>query len=546
MFNAVWLVLFAGIALLLGYRFYGRFVERRLGVDPQRETPAHTLRDGVDYIPTKAPVVLGHHFASIAGASPIIGPITAAVFGWAPVVLWILVGGIFMGAVHDFTSLVASLRHQGRSLGAIIEERVGRDGKRLFLLFSFFALILVISAFLIIVAKTFSEDPSAGSSSILFIVLAVFFGIFMRKTNVSLGVATIVGVALLFICIKLGLMFPVQLSYKTWLYFLVAYVFVAATSPIWILLQPRDYLNSFLLYALMGGAFIGIVIARPNIQLEAFTGMNQNIGLLFPILFVTVACGAISGFHCLVASGTTAKQLDSEKDAKLVGYGGMLIECSLAILAIITAAMLVKADYNTLFERGPVVLFSEGVGSFLAHLGFAQATGTTFAALAVSAFALTSLDTATRLCRFCFQEYFSPKTNESPNVLFTNRFVGTAITVIVGASLAFTAQSGQLGLLWPLFGSANQLLAALALMAGSIWLSARGIRYGFLFIPMLFMFAVTITALVLLVVKTYSEGNYILTVFAFGMIIVAVRLLVLAFKRFGFKRQPRIDPAAAE
>lgn len=544
MINAVWILLFSGVALLLGYRFYGRFVEKRLGVDPERKTPAHTMRDGVDYVPAKAPVLLGHHFASIAGASPIIGPITAAVFGWVPVVLWIVVGGIFMGAVHDMSSLVISLRHQGRTIGEVIDERVGRDGKKLFLAFSFFALILVISAFLIIVAGLFEQAPNVGSSSMLFIMLAVLFGLFMRRTNVSLGVATIFGVGLLFLCIKLGMMMPIQLSYKAWLSILVVYVFIAATSPVWILLQPRDYLNSFLLYALMGGAFIGILFARPEIHLEAFSSPNQNIGLLFPMLFVTVACGAISGFHCLVASGTTSKQLDSEKDAKLIGFGGMLIECFLAILAIITAGVLIKADYNALVSN-PVVLFSQGIGSFLSHLGMSQAAGTTFAALAVSAFALTSLDTATRLCRFCFQEYFSPKSNEKPNILFTNRYISTAITVAIGSSLAFTSTSG-LGLLWPLFGSANQLLAALALLAASIWLAAKGIRYGFVFVPMLFMFAVTITALVFLVRQTFLDGNYLLAVFGIGLLVVAIRLLILAFKRFGFKRQPRIDSVSVD
>lgn len=540
--NAIWLVVIAVIAFLLGYRFYGSFVARRLGVDPSRKTPAHTQTDGIDYVPAKAPVLLGHHFASIAGAAPIIGPVTAAVFGWVPVILWILIGGIFMGAVHDFSSLVASVRHQGRSLGEVINERIGRDGKRLFLAFSFFALILVISAFLIIVAKTFESNPSAGTASILFIALAVLFGLFMRRTNAPLGISSVVGVVLLFLCVYLGLVLPLNLSFNVWLALLIVYVFVAATAPVWILLQPRDYLNSFLLYALLIAAFIGIIFARPTIQLEAFAGMKQDIGYLFPILFVTVACGAISGFHSLVASGTTSKQLNSEKDAKLIGYGGMLIESLLAVLAIITAAVLVRADYAVIIEKGPVVLFSEGIGNFLSHLGIEQNTGKTFAALAVSAFALTSLDTATRLSRFSFQEFFSPKTGEKPGILFTNRFIGTAITVFIGAALAY---SGKWELLWPLFGSANQLLAAIALLAISVWLAARGIKYGFTLLPMIFMFAVTITALIFLIVKTITQGEYILTVFAVGLLVVAVLLLILAFKRFGFRRQPKIESPTA-
>ncbi len=539
MFNAVWIVVVSIIALLLGYRYYGDFVSKRLGVDPSRKTPAHTHYDGIDYVPAKKQVLLGHHFASIAGASPIIGPITAAVFGWVPVVLWILIGGIFMGAVHDFSSLMASIRHQGRSIGEVIEERIGKDGKRLFLAFSFSALLLVVSAFLIIVAKTFVDTPSAGSSSILFIFLAVLFGLFMKRSNASLGIASLFGVVLLFVCIYLGLKFPVSLSFEMWLVLMLIYIFIASTLPVWVLLQPRDYLNSFLLYALMIGAFIGILFARPTVHLEAYTSFDQDLGLLFPLLFVTVACGAVSGFHSLIASGTTAKQLDSEKDAKLISFGAMLIECSLAVLAILTAAVITKSAYGNLIAKGPVVLFSEGVGSFMSHIGIQQETGKTFAALAVSAFALTSLDTATRLCRFCFQEFFSPDKEQKAGVLFSNRFIGTGVTVGLGAALAF---SGQWELLWPLFGSANQLLAALALLAASIWLAGRGIRFGFTFIPMIFMFSVTLTALVFLIARTFMQGQYVLTLFGIGLLVVAVMLLVLAYKRFGFKRDLSLEP----
>ncbi len=533
MFNGVWLLIVAFITLGLGYRYYGNFVSRRLGIDPSRETPAHTKKDGVDYVPAKAPVLLGHHFASIAGASPIIGPIAAAQFGWLPVVLWILIGGIFMGAVHDFASLVASVRHQGRSIGEVIEERIGRDGKRLFLIFSFFALILVVSAFLIIVAGTFVREPSAGTSSILFILLAIVFGTVIQSNKVNLIAASVIGVVLLFLCVWLGLQFPIELSFNTWLTILVFYVFIAATTPVWILLQPRDYLNSYLLYFLMAGGLIGAFIARPVVKLEAYTAFNQEIGLLFPILFVTVACGAISGFHSLVASGTTSKQLSSEKDAKVVGYGGMLMESSLSVLAILTAAVLTASQYNT-FEN-PVVLFSNGVGGFLSHIGLEKATGTTFAALAVSAFALTSLDTATRLCRFSFQEFFSPKSGEKPGLLNTNRFIGTAFTVAVGGSLAF---SGKWSLIWPLFGSANQLLAALALLAVTVWLASRGIKNGFTMLPMIFMFAVTLTALVFLLYKYISESQILLAILSFALIIVAVTLIYLAFRRFGFRKAP--------
>jgi carbon starvation protein len=527
--NAVWLVIGAVIVFVLAYIFYGNFVAKRLGIDPERKTPAHTCYDGMDYVPTRAPILLGHHFASIAGASPIIGPITAAVFGWVPVLLWLVAGGIFMGAVHDFASLVASVRHQGLSIGEVIEKRIGRKGKQLFLVFSFFTLVLVISSFLIIIAKTFVESPSSGTPSLLFIVLAVGFGWFNRKFSKALLLTSTVGVILVFFCVYLGLVFPLKLSFDVWILILLVYIFIAATAPVWILLQPRGYLNSFLLYALIFAGLLGIMFVRPVIKLEAFTGFNQDIGYLFPILFVTVACGAISGFHSLIASGTTSKQLNSEKDAKLIGYGGMLIESALGVLALVTAAILTKSDYKNLMLSGPITLFSEEIGNFMTSFGFTLSTGKTFAALAVSAFALTTLDTATRICRYTFQEFFRPKiTGESPNLLYKNRYIGTFISVVVAAVLAY---SGKWELLWPLFGSANQMLAAIALLAVSVWLAVRGIKNGFTLIPMFFMFAITITALVVIIWKTLFQKQFVLTLFGITLLIVVILLIILAFKR---------------
>ena len=539
MINALWILLIALVCLILGYRFYGKFIGKHLGIDSERQTPAHTMRDGVDYVPAKAPVLLGHHFASIAGAAPIIGPIVAAVYGWFPVVLWIVIGGIFMGAVHDFSSLVASVRHQGKSIGEVIEDRVGHGGKLLFLVFSFFALILVISAFTIIVANTFVRVPEAATASILFILLALLFGFGVYRRNIPLGISTIIGVVLLFLCVYLGLAFPLQLSFQVWMVVLLVYIFCASVTPVWILLQPRDYLNSFLLYFMIIGALIGIFIARPSLQLEHYTAFNQNIGYLFPILFVTVACGAISGFHSLVASGTTAKQLNNEKDAKLVGYGSMLIESLLAVVALITAAMITRAKYQTFFpEPGPVALFAEGVGSFLSKLGMPLEAGISFTALAVSAFALTSLDTATRLARFSFQEFFAPKKGENPSILATNRFIGTTIVVIIAGALSY---SGKWQAIWPLFGSANQLLAAIALLAVSVWLASRGRKNAFTKYPMIFMFAVTLTALVIILINNISKGNYVLSVFGFLLLAVAVILGFLASKKLFGKESATIS-----
>jgi len=543
MVNAVWLVIGAVTVFVLAYIFYGNFVAKRLGIDPERKTPAHTCYDGIDYVPTRAPILLGHHFASIAGASPIIGPITAAVFGWVPVLLWLVVGGIFMGAVHDFASLVASVRHQGLSIGEVIEKRIGREGKRLFLVFSFFTLVLVISAFMIIITKTFIESPASGTSSLLFIILAVGFGWFNRKYSSALLLTSTIGVILLFFCVYLGLVFPLQLSFNTWILILLVYIFIAATAPVWILLQPRDYLNSFLLYALIIAGLFGIVFVRPTIKLEAFTGFNQDIGYLFPILFVTVACGAISGFHSLVASGTTSKQLNSEKDAKSIGYGGMLIESALGVLAIITAAILTKSDYQNLMASGPVTLFSEEIGNFMTSFGFQLSTGKTFAALAVSAFALTTLDTATRICRYTFQEFFRPKTaKESLSLLCKNRYIGTFISVVVAAVFAY---SGKWELLWPLFGSANQMLAAIALLAISVWLSVRGIKNGFTLIPMFFMFAITISALVIIIWKTLFQNQFVLMICGIALLIVVILFIILAFKQvFMLKKQEHLQSNA--
>ncbi|RKY89707.1 carbon starvation protein A [candidate division KSB1 bacterium] len=527
--NVLWILVISLILLILGYRFYGKFISKSIGVDSERKTPAHTMRDGVDYVPAKTPVLLGHHFASIAGAAPIIGPVTAAVYGWFPVLLWVVFGGIFLGAVHDFSSLLASVRHQGRSIGEVIEERVGHTGKLLFLVFSFFALILVVSAFTIIVAKTFVKVPEAATSSALFILLALLFGLSVYRKVLPLSISTIIGVILLFLCVYIGLLIPIKLSFQLWVIILLIYIFFASVTPVWILLQPRDYLNSFLLYTMIIGALIGIFISRPSVHLDGYTAFHQNIGYLFPILFVTVACGAISGFHSLVASGTTAKQLNNEKDARVIGYGAMLIESLLAVIALITAAIITREKYHSFFpDPGPVALFAEGVGGFLSKIGFPLQAGISFTALAVSAFALTSLDTATRLARFSFQEFFIPRKGEKPSILCTNRFIGTIVVVIISGALAY---SGKWQAIWPLFGSANQLLAAIALLAVSVWLASMGKRNFYTKYPMVFMFAVTLTALVIIFFKNISTGNYILSFLAVLLLAVAIILGYLSSKK---------------
>ncbi len=529
--NGIELVLIALVMYIAAYKLYGGFITKRLEVNNTKETPSHTMYDGIDYVPAKTPVLLGHHFASIAGAGPIVGPVIAAGFGWIPVYLWVVFGAIFIGGVHDYASIVASVRHQSKSIGYVIQQYIGISGKKLFLIFAWATLILVIAVFTIIVADTFTHIPSAGTSSILFMILAVFFGIAIYRLKVPLWIATLVGVTLLFLSIPAGNLFPIQLSAFSWQLLLFGYIFLASTVPVWILLQPRDYLNSFFLYSLMIGGLVGVFFARPDINIPAFSNFYlDKVGYLFPALFVTVACGAISGFHSLVGSGTTAKQLDKETDGRIVGYGGMLIEGLLAVLSLISVASMVNKEFiDILVTKGPVPAFSLGVARFLSaipYLNISINTGQTFSALAVSAFALTSLDTATRLARFMFQEYFEADKDSNQHSILRNRFVSTAITVAVGAALTF---SGQTMSIWPVFGSANQLLAALALLALTVWVANLKKNNVFIMIPMIFMFAVTLTALGMLIYTNFIALNYTLAIISILLFILAVMLGVKAY-----------------
>lgn len=519
--NSLTLLLISAIILFIGYVCYGGYLAKKWGVDDTRKTPAHTKYDGVDYVPAKSPVLLGHHFASIAGAGPIVGPIQAAIFGWIPVALWVLIGSIFFGGVQDFGSLFASIRHEGKSIGEIIESNMGKKGKKLFALFAWLTLVLVVAAFANIVADNFVSTPQAASASIFFIVLAILFGIAVYRFKMPLIPASVVGVLMLFGCIYLGFLFPIALSKQTWIILLMIYIFIASVTPVWILLQPRDYLNSYLLYAMIIGALLGIVILRPEIQMDGFIGFNVGGQYLFPVLFVTVACGAISGFHSLVGSGTSSKQLYKESDAKKIGYGAMLIEGLLAIVALITVAYISNKQFGSLLGNGgPVNVFSEGIANFMASFGIPFGIGKTFTSLAISAFALTSLDTATRLGRFIFQEFFDTnglnnKEATKANPL-SNMYVSTTITVVCSGLLAVMGYEK----IWPILGSANQLLAAIALMAIAIWLANSNKSFKEFIIPIIFMFIVTIVSLCFNI-KANIGVNY-------ALVIIAVLLLVLA------------------
>lgn len=526
------LLLISAIILLLAYRVYGKFVYNKFGLSDARKAPSHTHRDGIDYEPSKPIVVLGHHFASIAGAGPIVGPIIAVTFGWIPAVIWILVGGIFFGAVHDLGSMAASLRTEGKSIGVIIRNQIGVKGKQLFVIFSFSTLILVIGVFSDIIAKTFVANPGVASASILFIFLAVVFGFVNRwvgNKNVAFIAITILGVVLMYYFVYLGTQLPLQLDYRVWVGLLLVYAFIASVTPVSLLLQPRDYLNSYLLYGMMIAAVAGVIVADPEIKMSTEVQISsESLGYVFPVLFVTIACGAISGFHSLVASGTTSKQLDKESDAKIVGFGGMLIESFLAIISVGAVIILSRTEYlDRLTVEGPVALFSTGLGGMIASLGLSETFAIGFVALTVSAFALTTLDTCTRLARFTLQEYFEDMPQPAAQVLAKNRYLSTTIVVVLSILLL---GSGEFSLLWPIFGSANQLLAALALLTIGVWLIKKNISATFVTIPMFFMFTVTLASLGLFAWKNYQEAGYILAGIAASLFVLAIALIVLAIQ----------------
>ena len=552
--NAALFLVVGIVVLVCGYVFYGRWLANKWGVDNSKVTPAHELEDGKDYCPAKAPVLMGHHFSSIAGAGPINGPIQAAVFGWVPVMLWILIGGIFFGGVHDFGALFASIRHKGESIGEVISDAIGTRAKRLFIIFAYLTLILVVAAFASIVSNTFkatyvdgmvdkvasAANASTAIISILFILMAIVFGFFVYRRNAPLGVSTVIGVVGIVVCMVVGLNWhPLYLNGTTWMIIVGIYILIASVTPVWILLQPRDYLSSFLLYGMMLLAVVGIIGCHPTVDMPAFTGWYDNLaptgnslGFLFPALFVTIACGAVSGFHSLVGSGTTAKQLNQEKDAKPIAYGGMLIECALALISVCAVAY-IWTEYSSGTTVTPTVVFATGLASMFSKLFGAGTYNAVYSmlVLAVSAFCLTSLDTATRLARYMFQEFFlnpgeSLKDLSGWKKVVTNPYVATLITVVLGIALGMTGYSK----IWALFGAANQLLAALGLLAVCCWLGKIGRNNKMFYVPMFFMLVVTLTSLYFTIRSQFkgilAGGEGVVWFYVRG--IVAVLLVVLA------------------
>ena len=546
--NGLTMMILAVVVLGGAYLVYGRYLAKKWGINPDSKTPAYEMEDGVDYVPADTNVVFGHQFASIAGAGPINGPIQAAMFGWLPVMLWILLGGVFFGAVQDFASMYASVKNKGRSIGYIIELYIGKLGKRLFLLFTWLFSILVVAAFADIVAGTFNGFDANGATvtangavattSLLFIVFAVGLGFYLKYTRFPKMLNTLFAIALLVLAVGLGLVFPIYVPQSAWLIFVFIYVIIACVTPVWALLQPRDYLNSYLLIAMIVGSVLGICVYNPSMNLPSFTAFkltaaNGSVSYLFPALFVTIACGAVSGFHSLVASGTASKQIKNEKNMLPVSFGAMLLESLLAITALIAAGFV--ATQEELPAGTPPQLFAQAISIFLTSLGLPESVCYTLITLAISAFALTSLDSVARVGRIAFQEFFTddsiaPEDQSPLNKVLTNKYFATILTLVLCYALSRAGYAS----IWPLFGSANQLLSALALIACAVFLKKTKRQGAMLWGPMVIMLGVTFTALALKITELVTAlsgqfvfGNALQLVFAVLLLILGV---IVAFE----------------
>ena len=568
--NGILMMVIAIVVLGGAYLLYGRYLQNKWGIDPNAKTPAYELQDGVDYVPADTNVVFGHQFASIAGAGPINGPIQAAVFGWLPVLLWLLVGGVFFGAVQDFASMYASVKNKGRTIGYIIEEYIGKLGKKLFLLFCWLFCILVVAAFADVVAGTFngftvpevagqavekiSANGAVAMTSILFIFEAVALGMILKYAKLNKWVNTVIAIAMLVVAVVIGLNFPVYLTRETWHLFIFAYIFIASVVPVWALLQPRDYLNSYLLIFMIVGAVVGIFVSNPSCNLQAFTSFNVDGQYMFPILFVTIACGAVSGFHSLVSSGTASKQIKNEKNMLPVSFGAMLMESMLGVIALIAVASFAKGEAAAQGLTTQPQIFAGAIANFLSAVGLPHNLVFTLINLAVSAFALTSLDSVARIGRLSFQEFFLDEGVTDDNMtpfqkVVTNKYFATVITLV----LAFLLAKVGYAEIWPLFGSANQLLSVLALVACAVFLKKTKRQGWMLWVPMFFMMAVTFTALGMTIYKLsgafattgLSLGNTLQLIFAVLLLILGVIVAVQGVKKLFEKNEEKEEKEVA-
>lgn len=540
--NGLVIVLIAIVVLGAGYLLYGRWLANKWGLDPKAKTPAYTHEDGQDYVPSSKLTVFAHQFSSIAGAGPVTGPILASVFGWVPVLLWLLIGGLFFGAVQDFGALYASVKNEGKSMGMIIEKYIGRTGRKLFMLFCWLFTLLVMAAFTDMVAGTFVgkgvegmtkatsyANSAAASISMLFIVVAIIFGLIQKKVGkMKEWVRAVVAIALLVVMFIIGMKLPMYATKTAWIYIVMAYLFLASVMPMWLLMEPRDYMTTFMLLGMIIGAVVGVIAEHPTMKLNAFSGFNVDGSYLFPTLFVTIACGAVSGFHSLVSSGTSSKTISNEKDMPMVGYGAMVVESLLGVVALVVVGAV--AVNGTKPEGTPFSIFSTGVAGFFEKFGIPVQVATVFMTMCVSALALTSLDSVARIGRMSFQELFYGDTTDTSKMpgwqkVLTNKYFATIITLFFGYLLTL----GGYNNIWPLFGSANQLLAALVLIALAVFLKTTGRTGWTLYIPMFVMLAVTFTALIqktIALVSNISGGQATFLVDGLQFI-VAILLMVL-------------------
>ncbi|MBQ9389767.1 MAG: carbon starvation protein A [Synergistaceae bacterium] len=535
--NGLTLVGIAVIVLVLAYLLYGRWLVKTWGINPSAKTPAYRFEDGQDYVPASRFTVFSHQFNSITGAGPVTGPIIAAMFGWLPAFLWLLVGGVFFGAVQDFTALYASVKNDGKSMGLIIERYIGKTGRKLFLMFCWLFTLLVIAAFADILAGTFNgfakdgsqnvPGASAASISMIYIFAAMLFGIFMRFAKTSELSKFIVGVVLVIAMLWAGIANPMYYNAQTWRYVVFAYCFIASVLPMWLLKHPRDYLSVFLLLGMIFGGAVGIIIANPEIKMPMFAGWSVKNQPLFPILFITIACGAVSGFHSLVSSGTSSKSISNETDMLPVGYGAMLVETLLGVVALVIACS--ASQGGGLPTGTPFQIFGNAVGGFFTMFGLPAEISTCVIMMCVSALAMTTIDAVTRIGRMSLQELFAPSEGEKAGVLvkfITNTYVSTAITLVLAYALCLAGYAS----IWPLFGAANQLLSALVLTALAVFLRVTERKGWMLYVPMTFMFVVTMSALVISVyniVLKLGAGNFVFMVDGLQLII-AVALMTLA------------------
>ena len=549
--NGLLLLGLAALILVVAYLCYGRYLVKTWGIDPNATTPAVAKEDGTDFVPTNKWSVFAHQFSSIAGAGPVTGPVMAMVFGWLPAFLWVVIGGVFFGAVQDFGALYASVKSEGKSMGQIIEKYIGRTGKKLFFLFCWVFTLIVIAAFADMVAGTFNgfsaegvklaPNASAASISILYVFVAMAFGLLLRKVNLEGWPKVVLGIVLIVAMLAVGIKFPVYATKTTWIYLVFVYIFFASVTPMWLLKSPRDYLTTFLFIGMIAAAVVGVFMSNPTVTVPAFTGFKSATGsYLFPTLFVTIACGAVSGFHSLVSSETSSKMVKNEKDMLQVGYGSMLLESLLAVLVIVIVGSLPNLKQTGVLDSAlanmaladtatPFTKFSAGVTGLVAQLGLPQSWGLCIMTMFVSALALTSLDAVARISRMSFQEFFEVEEGETPSRLvsvLTNKYVSTLISLFFGYLLSL----GGYVNIWPLFGSANQLLAAMVLVSLAVFLKVTGRKGFMLYVPMVLMFIVTMTALVqaiyAIVMKLFVTGGFVLMTDGLQLV-VAVLLVAL-------------------